>query len=116
VKFAHAVKAAKYMAGDAARAAKFVRIDHAKKFAQHVVPEVVRPARVIWNQAVGAIFLVLAVPALTKAFQAYRDLGVDPKSGFTLGLSLTFAAVMLLFGIGSFAKARRISAAPTIRR
>ncbi len=109
MKFAHAVKAAKFMAGDAAKAAKFVRVDNAKRFAQHVVPEVVRPARVIWNQAIAAIFCVLAVPALARAFQAYRDLGGNSKSGFTLGLSLTFAGVMLFFGLLSFMKARRIS-------
>lgn len=112
MKFAQAVRAAKFVGADAlkaAKAAKYVKVDHARRFAQHVVPEVVRPARIIWNQAIGAVFCILAVPALMKSFQAYRQIGVDPKSGFTMALSLVFASVMLFFGIGSFAKARRIS-------
>ena len=94
---------------DAVRVAKSVKIDHAKKFATHVVPEVVRPARVIWNQAIGALFVVLALPALFKAFQLYRDLAADPKNSFSFGLTLFFSAVMLFFGVASFLKARRIA-------
>lgn len=111
MKFAQALKAAKFVGADALRATKaaqYVKVDHARRFAQHVVPEVVRPARIIWNQAIGALFCVLAVPALMKSVQAYREFGADAKSGFTLALSLIFASVMLFFGIGSFAKARRI--------
>ena len=45
---------------EAVRFARSVKIAHAKKFATHVVPEVVRPARIIWNQAIGGIFLLFA--------------------------------------------------------
>ncbi len=94
---------------DAVKTIRFVKVDHARKFAKHVVPEVVRPARVIWNQSIGAVFIVLAIPALFKAVQLYRGLGADPKNGFGIALSLIFAAVMASFGIASFLKARRIS-------
>jgi hypothetical protein len=94
---------------DAVKLARSVKVDDAKRFAQHVVPEVVRPARVIWNQAIGALFLVLAAPALIKAVQLYRTLETDPKSSFGLALALIFVAVMLFFGINSFLKARRIA-------
>ena len=94
---------------DAIKLARTAKIDDAKRFAQHVVPEVVRPARVIWNQAIGALFLVLATPALFKAVQLYRTLESDPKSSFGLALSLIFGAVMVFFGIGSFLRARRIA-------
>lgn len=96
------------------RLAKYAKVDNAKRFAQHVVPEVVRPAQIIWNQAIGALFFVLAVPALLKAVQAYRDMH-DSKSSFGLWLSLIFFSVMLFFGIASFLKARRI-AARVVRR
>jgi len=89
--------------------AKYAKMDNARRFAKHVVPEVVRPAQIIWNQAVGALFLVLAVPALLKAVQAYRAMEHDAKSGFGLGLSLVFFAVMVFFGIASFLKAHRIA-------
>jgi hypothetical protein len=93
----------------AKQAKKHAKVDNAKRFAQHVVPEVVRPAQIIWNQAIGALFLVLAVPALLKAIQAYRAMEHDAKSSFGLVLSLVFVAFMLFFGIGSFLKARRIA-------
>lgn len=94
---------------DAIRIVRTTKVDDAKRFAQHVVPEVVRPARVIWNQAIGALFLVLAVPALVKAVQLYRTLDTDPKSSFGLALALIFVGVMVFFGINSFLRARRIA-------
>lgn len=97
---------------DAVKAAKLMNMGHARKFAQHVVPEVVRPARVIWNQAIGAVFLMLAVPAGFKAVQLYRGLDNDPKNGFGIMLSVIFVLVMASFGIGSFVKARRIARRP----
>jgi hypothetical protein len=91
------------------RLSKYAKVDHAKRFARHVVPEVVRPAQIIWNQAIGALFLVLSLPALLKAIQAYRMMEHDAKSGFGFGLSLFFCAVMLFFAVVSFLKARRIA-------
>lgn len=93
---------------DAIRMAKSVRPHHAQTFARTVVPEVVRPARVIWNQAIGAIFLVLAMPAVFKAIQVLREGQTDERSFFVLLLSIVFSAVMIAFGVASFVKARRI--------
>ncbi len=100
--------------GDAAKVAKSLlarsdKVKHARKFAQHVVPEVVRPARIIWNQAIGAVFLFLALPAVFKAVQLYRGWNSDPKNGFGIVLSLIFIIVMGSFGVASFLKARRIA-------
>ncbi len=88
---------------------KYANVAHAKRFAKHVVPEVVRPAQIIWNQAIGALFLLLAVPAVLKAVQSYRAMQHDAKSGFGLGLALIFSCIMVFFGITSFLKARRIA-------
>jgi dipeptide/tripeptide permease len=93
---------------DAIRIARSVKPRHARTFARTVVPEVVRPARVIWNQGIGAIFLVIAVPALFKALQLYREMENDPRTTFGFGLSIIFAAVMIAFAISSFRKAKRI--------
>lgn len=86
-----------------------LRVDHARKFAQHVVPEVVRPARVIWNQAIGAIFLLFALLFLGNAARYYGDLHAGPRNGIALGFSVFLGAVMAAFGIASFAKARKIA-------
>jgi len=71
--------------------------------------KVVRPARVIWNQAIGALFLVLATPALINAVQTFRTLDSDPKSTVRLAVALIFGMLMVFFGINSFLKARRIA-------
>jgi hypothetical protein len=95
----------------ARHASKHANVDNAKRFAQHVVPEVVRPARIIWNQAIGILFFVLAIPAFLKAIQLYRAFRADPKSGFVaLAISGIFIVVMVSFGISSFLKARSIAA------
>lgn len=95
----------------ARHAAKHANVDNAKRFAQHVVPEVVRPARIIWNQAIGAVFFVLAIPALLKAIQLFRAFQTDPTSGLVaFALSCVFVIVMVSFGASSFLKARRIAA------
>ena len=94
---------------EAIKIARTTNVDDAKRFARHVVPEVVRPARVIWNQAIGALFFVLATPAVFKAIQLYRTLDTDPQGSFRLAISLIFVAVMVCFGINSFLRARRIA-------
>ena len=94
---------------EAIKIARTTNVDDAKRFARHVVPEVVRPARVIWNQAIGALFFVLATPALFKAIQLYRTLDTDPNGSFRLAVALIFVAVMMFFGLNSFLRARRIA-------
>ncbi len=70
--------------------------------AQHVVPEVVRPARMIWNQAIGGIFLLFAVSFVSYAVMQHRN-PAAMFGGIFLGL------VMAFFCLTSFLKARQIS-------
>lgn len=93
----------------AKQAAKHANSDSARRFTQHVVPEVVRPARVVWNQAIGALFFVLALPAALKGWQLYRDLDTAPKNGASVAILAIFVIVMVSFGTSSFLKARRIA-------
>lgn len=82
---------------------------NAHKFAKHVVPHVVKPARIVWNQIIGVAFLAFGIPAVLKAIQFYRAIGSDPQSSARFVVSAAFGAIMLAFGIGSFLRARRIS-------
>jgi uncharacterized membrane protein YcjF (UPF0283 family) len=103
VKLQHAFRLAKH-------ASKHANVNNAKRFANHVVPEVMRPARIIWNQAIGVLFFVLAIPAFLKAIQLYRAFQADPGSGVVaLAISCIFIVVMVGFGASSFVKARRIA-------
>ncbi len=74
----------------------------AKKFWHHVIPGVVRPIHILWNQVIGFFFIVLAI---VFGYRVVR--GKEP-----FGLQLVGALFVLLivwFGISSFWKARKIS-------
>lgn len=86
-----------------------LRTSDARRFVHHVVPHVVKPARIIWNQAIGAVFLVLAVTAFANAWGSYKSLASDSQSGGRMVVALMFGAVMAGFGLSSFWRARRIS-------
>lgn len=93
---------------DVVRTARTFKVDHARRFAQHVVPEVVRPARIIWNQAVGAIFLLFAVVFFGYSVKYFNNLHSADRNTVALAFSAFLGAVMTIFGIASLLKARRI--------
>jgi hypothetical protein len=79
------------------------------QFLGHVLPGVVRPLHVLWNQVIGSVFVVLAVWATPSAFRYVREFDGDAESIFRVGLSVSFAVLMAYFGIASFLRARKIS-------
>jgi hypothetical protein len=81
----------------------------ARKFAQHIVPHVVRPARIIWNQIIGALFIVIAFPVLFKSYQFFHAMAGEPENGARLIFTLPLGLLLLYFGISSFLRARRLS-------
>lgn len=80
-----------------------------RKFLQHVVPGVIKPLRVLWNEIIGFVFLCLAVWAVPSAYRHIRDFDGQGESIFRVILSSLFAALMIGFGVSSFIRARRIS-------
>ena len=95
-----------------------VRINPKSKlglFISHVMPGVVRPMRVLWNEIIGFLFLVLAIMATPSVIRTYRQLD-QPQGGLgRLLLGVLFVAVMAYFGISSFLRARRISRSESVR-
>ena len=85
----------------------------ANEFAKHVVPAVIRPARVLWNEIIGFFFICLAVLFGSGTVRAWMAMGSGPNQEF--GDLLRFVgtafltALMLYFGVSSFRRARRIS-------
>ncbi|HMD50124.1 MAG TPA: hypothetical protein VKG79_13540 [Bryobacteraceae bacterium] len=77
----------------------------AKKFLGHVVPGVIRPIHILWNQVIGFFFIVLAAIFGYRAFQAKEHTGLQLVGG-------AFALLMACYGISSFWKARKISKSP----
>ena len=79
------------------------------QFLGHVLPGVVRPLHVLWNQVIGSVFIVLAVSAIPSVIRYVRQFEADAGGIFRVVLSLSFAALMAYFGINSFLRARKIS-------
>ncbi len=88
--------------GQAFRLVRQLKVDHARQFAQHMVPHVVRPAQILWNQAIGAVFVLFAVSFLSYGYM-HRD------NGAALVFSIILGVIMAWFGVSSFLKARRLS-------
>jgi hypothetical protein len=74
----------------------------ARKFIGHVMPGVIRPIHILWNQVIGFIFIVLAVVF------GYRVIRGSEPAGLQL-VGALFALLMAWFGVSSFLKARKIS-------
>jgi hypothetical protein len=76
----------------------------AKKFLHHVIPGVVRPIHILWNQVIGFFFIVLALLPVSYIIKDWRK-DATPR----LALEIPFALIMAGFGIHSFLRARKIS-------
>jgi hypothetical protein len=81
----------------------------ARKFLGYVVPGVVKPMRVLWNEVIGFLFLSLAAIGCFRLVPVMRQFDGGPESLFRLLLTGIFTAIMLTFGVSSFLRARRIS-------
>ncbi len=77
----------------------------AKKFLIHVVPGVVRPIHILWNQVIGFFFVVLALLPIHGIVRDWQRDDAGPR----LALEIPFALLMGGFGIHSFLRARKIS-------
>jgi len=78
-------------------------------FLSHVVPGVARPMRVLWNEVVGFVFLVLGVVFISAAVRAYRAIPEGEVTTFKVAVLIPLPAMMIYFGVTSFLRARRIS-------
>jgi hypothetical protein len=78
----------------------------AGKFLHHILPAIVRPIRVLWNQLIGFIFLVLAA---FVALGSWRRTASDSQSLLIMVVGFGFAVFLASFGIASLWRARKIS-------
>jgi len=76
------------------------------KFVRHVLPGIVRPMRVLWNQLIGFLFLVLAG---FMALATWRHLDDPDQNPLMMAAGFAFAAFLAFFGITSFLRARKVS-------
>jgi hypothetical protein len=93
---------------------KRVTVRHGAQFVKHVVPAVVKPARILWHEVIGFVFLSIGVICGFRTVHLYGDYSsaAPAESGtafFRLAVTIPFTLMMLYFGITSFLRARKIS-------
>jgi succinate dehydrogenase hydrophobic anchor subunit len=75
-----------------------------RKFLQHVVPGIIKPIRILWNEVIGFVFLAFAAITIRQIVRAWQD---DDMT--RLIVSSAFVLIMAGFGVYSFVRARKIS-------
>jgi TRAP-type C4-dicarboxylate transport system permease small subunit len=93
---------------------KLISSRHGREFIRHVVPAVLKPARTLWNEVIGFLFLCFAIIFGFKAVRTYLDFAEAPAAEATehlvrLAMTVFCTLLMLYFGVTSFLRARKIS-------
>lgn len=70
------------------------------------------PLRVLWNEIIAFLFICFAIFAAPKVYTSWRTFEGEPGQLFRLLLSSVFLFTMLVYGLVSFLKARKISRTP----
>ncbi len=81
----------------------------AGRFLTHVIPAVLRPLRILWNEMIGFIFFVFGVWAIPSTIRAWKDFDAGLAPFSKVLLPAIFALVMCGYGIHAFWRARKIS-------
>jgi hypothetical protein len=93
---------------------KHVNARSGREFVKHVVPAVLKPARTLWNEIIGFVFICFAVTFGFKAVRLYLDFtrgaGEAADADFVRFVVATCCTLLMLwFGVTSFLRARKIS-------
>lgn len=79
-----------------------------QKFVATVVPGVIKPIRVLWNEMVGFVFAVFTVLIGFRVFRAWQVVNTDPDARTTVIFGAIGAVFMGYFAFSSFLRARKI--------
>ena len=79
------------------------------KFAKSVMPGVIKPLHVLWNEMIAFVFLIFAAAGAFSVYRYWRSITENPDNFGRLALSALFAGVMGFFAFTSFSKARKIA-------
>ncbi len=82
--------------------------DIVNRFVKHVVPGVIHPIRIIWNQVIGFVFLVFAAWPASSAIKDIMKFDGSGEHVLRIAFTIVFAVVLGYFGISSFWRARKI--------
>lgn len=77
--------------------------------ARHLLPAFIRPARTLWHEVIGFLFLTLAVWPIPSGIRAFRELDAGRGNVAKVVLTVIFVTIMAGYGISCFRRARKIS-------
>ncbi len=78
------------------------------EFRRHIVPTVIKPLRVVWNQSISFLFLALTVIGAVMVYKEYHRRN-DLDAVLALVVGGLFVGMMAFYAISSLVKAHRIS-------
>jgi hypothetical protein len=89
-------------------------VRYGREFVKHVVPAILKPARTLWNEVIGFLFLSFAVVFGFKTVRYAMDFmkaGPQDGTGELVRLAMAGFCTFLMgwYGISSFLRARKIS-------
>jgi hypothetical protein len=76
----------------------------AGQFAKHVIPAAVKPVHSLWHEVLGFFFLVVAGGGIWKIAR-----NPSARGPVQLAIIVPLIVILLVYGVLSFLKARRIS-------
>ena len=80
-----------------------------RQFVNHVVPGIMRPLRILWNEVIGAMFLLFGIWFGSGTVRNFRRLDQTGTSPVWLIGSGLLALLLIYYGVSSFWRARKIS-------
>ena len=89
-------------------ASQMLSLATGRQFLTHVAPRVIRPLRIIWNQIIGLVFLLLTASAVPRTFRSIREFHGDAEGLFRVLLSVIFVTIMAAFCLYSFWRAHKV--------
>ncbi len=83
-----------------------------RTFIASVLPGVLKPLRVLWNEIIAFFFFVMAVIAVPSTYRAIRAFNGELDELGRIVLTCIFVVVMGGYGFYSFFRARKIDKSP----
>jgi len=79
-----------------------------RQFLTHMLPAVIKPLHVLWNEIIGFFFICFAIVSIPSVYKAVVQFEGEPREIGRIAMGGLFSFVMLFFGITSFLRARKI--------
>jgi len=79
-----------------------------REFQTHIVPAVIKPLRVVWNQSIAFLFFTIAFLGGVMVYREYQK-RTELDALLALALGGFFVTMMAGYGVHSLLRARRAS-------